>query len=89
LSFKSSGYLKKLTIDEGDSFTKGQLLAQFGLIAGSVSKVPAITDEQNHLFTIEILLDDLKVNQVAVGQLVYVLTDVITYTLTYRLSLIA
>ena len=62
-------------------------LAQFGQVTGSVSKVPAIADEQSHLFTIEILLDNLKVNQVIVGQLVYVLTDVITDTLAYRLPL--
>jgi multidrug efflux system membrane fusion protein len=64
-------------------------LAQFGLIAGSVSKIPAIADEQSHLFTIEILLDNLNlnVNQVVVGQLVHVLTDVITDTLAYKLPL--
>ncbi|PKG81293.1 RND transporter [Colwellia sp. 75C3] len=62
-------------------------LAKFGVVTGSVSKVPAIADEQSHLFTIEILLDNLNVNQVAVGQLVYVLTDVVTDTLAYRLPL--
>ncbi|HCM47611.1 MAG TPA: RND transporter [Colwellia sp.] len=62
-------------------------LALFGLVNGSVSKIPAISDEQSHLFTIEILLDNLNMNQVVVGQLVHVLTDVITDKLAYRLPL--
>ena len=62
-------------------------LALLGLVNGSVSKIPAISDEQSHLFTIEILLDNLNINQVVVGQLVHVLTDVITEILAYRLPL--
>ncbi|PKI15759.1 efflux RND transporter periplasmic adaptor subunit [Colwellia sp. 12G3] len=62
-------------------------LTSFGLITGSVSKIPAIADQQSHLFTIEILLENLKVNQVVVGQLAHVLTDVITNTFAYRLPL--
>jgi len=62
-------------------------LATFGLVHGSVSKVPAIADQQSHLFTIEILLDDLRANQVVVGQLAHVLIDVITKTIAYQLPL--
>ena len=31
LSFKSTGYLDLLTVDEGDQFTKGQLLASLDI----------------------------------------------------------
>ena len=62
-------------------------LTQFGLVTGTVSKIPAIADQQSHLFTIEVLLENLKVNQVVVGQLAHVLTNVITETFTYRLPL--
>jgi multidrug efflux system membrane fusion protein len=62
-------------------------ITPLGLVIGSVSKIPVIADEQSHLFTIEILLDHLKVNQVVVGQLAHVLTDVITDTFAYRLPL--
>lgn len=62
-------------------------LTSFGLVTGLVSKIPAIADQQSHLFTIEILLDNLKVGQVVVGQLAHVLTDVITDTLVYKLPL--
>jgi len=62
-------------------------LATFGLVHGLVSKVPAIADQQSHLFTIEILLDNLKVNQVVVGQLAHVLIDAITENIAYQLPL--
>jgi RND family efflux transporter MFP subunit len=62
-------------------------LATIELVHGSVSKVPAIADQQSHLFTIEILLDNLTVNQVAVGQLAHVLIDSITDTIVYQLPL--
>ena len=62
-------------------------LTQYGLVTGTVSKVPAIADQQSHLFTIEVLLENLKVNQVVVGQLVHVLAEVMTDTFSYRLPL--
>lgn len=62
-------------------------LASFGLVTGSLSKIPAIADPQSHLFTIEVLLNDLEVNQVVIGQLAHVFTDIITDTLAYRLPL--
>jgi len=62
-------------------------LATFGLVNGTVSKVPAIADQQSHLFTIEVLLDNLRVNQVVVGQLAHVFIDALTETITYQLPL--
>lgn len=64
-------------------------LSQFGDISGAVSKIPVIANQQSHLFTIEILLDDLKVTQVAVGQLVHISTEVTSDQLTYRLPIAA
>lgn len=62
-------------------------LAEFGPVTGIISKIPAIADQQSHLFNIEILLENLKASQVVVGQLAQVLTDVITDTLAYRLPI--
>lgn len=62
-------------------------LAQLGLVTGTVSKIPAIADQQSHLFTIEVLLENLAVNQAVVGQLARVLADVTTDEFTYRLPL--
>ncbi|TWX71059.1 efflux RND transporter periplasmic adaptor subunit [Colwellia demingiae] len=62
-------------------------LTQYGLVTGTVSKIPAISDQQSHLFTIEVLLENLKVNQVVVGQLVHILAEVMTDTFSYRLPL--
>ncbi|HBY85017.1 MAG TPA: RND transporter [Colwellia sp.] len=62
-------------------------LTQLGLVTGKISKIPAIADQQSHLFTIEVLLEDLAVNQVVVGQLTRVLADVTTDEFTYRLPL--
>ncbi len=62
---------------------------QLGIITGVVTKIPAIADQQSHLFTIEVLLENLTVNQVVVGQLAHVLTDVVSDTLAYKLPLAA
>ncbi|WP_245560635.1 efflux RND transporter periplasmic adaptor subunit [Colwellia piezophila] len=64
-------------------------LTQFGLVEGSLSKIPAIADQQSHLFTIEVLLSDLAIDQVVVGQLAQVSTDIITDTLAYRVPIAA
>ena len=42
LSFKSSGYLEVLNIDEGESFTKGQLLAELDSAELVAEKMPAM-----------------------------------------------
>jgi RND family efflux transporter MFP subunit len=60
-------------------------LTQLGLVTGTVSKIPAIADKQSHLFTIEVLLENVAVNQAVVGQLARVLADVTTDEFTYRL----
>ncbi len=62
-------------------------LAQFGLIIGTVSKIPAIADQQSHLFTIEILLAELKATQVVVGQLAHISTEVASDKFAYRLPI--
>lgn len=62
-------------------------LKPLGLVTGTISKIPAIADQQSHLFTIEILLDSLTVNQVVVGQLARVSADVMTDEFIYRLPL--
>jgi multidrug efflux pump subunit AcrA (membrane-fusion protein) len=62
-------------------------LAQFGLVTGVVSGIPAIADQQSHLFTIDILLPELRATQVAVGQLVYISAKVITDNFVYRLPI--
>ena len=62
-------------------------LTQLGLVTGTVSKIPAIADQKSHLFTIEVLLENVAVNQAVVGQLARVLTDVKTDEFTYRLPL--
>ncbi len=62
-------------------------LAQFGLVTGVVSRIPAIADRQSHLFTIDILLAELKATQVAVGQLAHISAKVITDKFAYRLPI--
>ncbi len=62
-------------------------LAQFGLVIGTVSKIPAIADQQSHLFTIEILLADIKATQVVVGQLAHIFTEITSDTFAYRLPI--
>jgi len=62
-------------------------LAQFGLVTGVVSRIPAIADRQSHLFTIDILLAELKATQVVVGQLAHISTQVTTDKFAYRLPI--
>ncbi len=62
-------------------------LAQFGLVTGVVSRIPAIADRQSHLFTIDILLAELKATQVVVGQLAHISTKVTTDKFAYRLPI--
>jgi len=62
-------------------------LAQFGVVTGVVSRIPAIADRQSHLFTIDILLAELKATQVVVGQLAHISTKVTTDDFAYRLPI--
>ncbi|GAW95508.1 MULTISPECIES: efflux RND transporter periplasmic adaptor subunit [Colwellia] len=62
-------------------------LTGFSAISGTVSKIPAIADQQSHLFTIEIFLKNIKLNQVVVGQLARITTDITTDILAYRLPI--
>jgi len=62
-------------------------LSPFGITTGTVSKIPAIANSQSHLFSIEILLADLKATQVVVGQLARISTEITTNQLAYRLPI--
>jgi len=62
-------------------------LSAFGNTTGTVSKIPAIANQHSHLFSIEILLTDLTVTQVAVGQLARISTTIMTNQLAYRLPI--
>jgi len=62
-------------------------LTQLGVVTGVVSKVPAVADQQSHLFTIEVLLRNLTANQVVVGQLARVTTSIPTKELAYRVPI--
>ena len=62
-------------------------LAGFGLVTGTISKIPAIADQQSHLFTIEVLLTDVAVTQVVVGQLAHISAEVMTKKLAYKLPI--
>ncbi len=65
------------------------IFEHYGVFTGVVSKIPAIADHQNHLFTIEILLSDLKATQIPVGQLARLSTKISTNQLAYRLPIAA
>jgi RND family efflux transporter MFP subunit len=62
-------------------------LNDVGLTRGTISKIPAIADEQSHLFSVEILLTSTKATQVVVGQLAYISTEVLTRNLAYKLPI--
>ena len=62
-------------------------LAQFGVTTGVVSKIPAMADQQSHLFTIEILLENVNVNQVVVGQLAKLSSQITTNIVAYRIPI--
>lgn len=60
LSFKSSGYLKKLLVDEGDFFDKGQLLASLNteeLKAAKNTRYIALLQAKRELARVKQLLD--------------------------------
>jgi len=59
LSFKTSGYLKELNIDEGDSFIKGQVLAQLDtaeLVAEKNANYARLSQAKREVKRISILL---------------------------------
>ncbi len=62
---------------------------KYGTFNGIISKIPAIANQQSHLFTIEVLLTDLKSTQIAVGQLANLTTQIMTDQLAYRLPIAA
>lgn len=63
-------------------------IARFGLIEGVISKVPAISNSRNHLFTIEVLLPETSFTRpLIVGQLAQVLIHAQSHDFVYRLPI--
>lgn len=63
-------------------------LAYSGLVNGTISKIPAIADSRNHLFTIEVLLEEANISKpLIVGQLARILINTQTQDFVYRLPI--
>ena len=63
-------------------------LAYLGLVDGKISKIPAIADSQNHLFTIEVLLEETNFTKpLIVGQLARILIYAQSQDYVYRLPI--
>ena len=63
-------------------------LAYSGIVDGVISKIPAIADSRNHLFTIEVLLDETQLTKpLMVGQIARVLIQAKTEHFIYRLPI--
>jgi RND family efflux transporter MFP subunit len=63
-------------------------LAYLGVVDGKISKIPAIADSQNHLFNIEISLEENQITKpFIVGQLARILIYSQTDNLVYRLPI--
>ena len=63
-------------------------LAYSGLVDGKISKIPAIADSRNHLFTIEVLLEETDFTKpLIVGQLARILIYAQGQDFVYRLPI--
>ncbi|MFT7005503.1 MAG: multidrug efflux system membrane fusion protein [Colwellia sp.] len=63
-------------------------IARFGLIEGTISKIPAISNSRSHLFTIEVLLPETSfARPLIVGQLAQVLVNTKSLDFVYRLPI--
>lgn len=63
-------------------------LAYLGLVEGKISKIPAIADSKNHLFTIEVSLDDTHFTKpLIVGQLARILIYAHSQDFVYRIPI--
>ncbi|WP_245942656.1 efflux RND transporter periplasmic adaptor subunit [Candidatus Colwellia aromaticivorans] len=63
-------------------------IARFGLIEGVISKIPAISNSSNHLFTIEVLLPETSFTRpLIVGQLAKILIHSQSHDFVYRLPI--
>lgn len=63
-------------------------LAYLGVVDGKISKIPAIADSRNHLFNIEISLEENQITKpFIVGQLARILIHAQTDNLVYRLPI--
>ena len=63
-------------------------LAYLGLVDGEISKIPAIADSKNHLFTIEVLLSESNlIKPLIVGQLARILIYTQSADFVYRIPI--
>jgi RND family efflux transporter MFP subunit len=63
-------------------------IARFGLIEGTISKIPAISNSRSHLFTIEVLLPETSFTRpLIVGQLAQILIHTQSHDFVYRLPI--
>ena len=63
-------------------------IARFGIIEGVISKIPAISNSSNHLFTIEVLLPETSFTRpLIVGQIAKVLIHSQSLDFVYRLPI--
>lgn len=65
-------------------------IAHFGIIEGVISKIPAISNNLNHLFTIEVLLPEINFTKpLIVGQIAKILIHSQSLGFVYRLPIAA
>jgi len=65
-------------------------LAYAGLVNGKISKIPAIADSRNHLFTIEVSLEETNLTKpLIVGQIAKILIHAKSQNYIYRLPIAA
>lgn len=63
-------------------------IARFGIIEGVISKIPAISNSLNHLFTIEVLLPETSFTRpLIVGQIAKILIHAQGHDFVYRLPI--
>jgi multidrug efflux system membrane fusion protein len=65
-------------------------IARFGMIEGTISKIPAISNSRSHLFTIEVLLPETSSTRPLIaGQLAQILVNTQSLDFVYRLPIAA
>jgi len=63
-------------------------IARFGIIEGVISKIPAISNNLNHLFTIEVLLPETSFTRpLIVGQIAKIIIHSQSFDFVYRLPI--
>ena len=66
-----------------------QMSFSIGRITGKVSKVPVLNNPLSQLYTIEVLLTDVNINEVTIGQVVKVNINIASNSYVYRLPIAA